>query len=301
MPRVITLCPSKSLPTYRAGFERLAEAFGTRPVDSITPLELAALRDRVRSETGCRLVDSARRRDRRLLSYDPDAHGRGAAENFVRAARFFFRVAVDVGARPSSPAARVFPPRRAPAPERPLTTAELADLYRVATTTGDDTELDHLLVLFLRHTAARREGSLNLTLDALDPERARITVSEKNGHTRWLPLDPSLIRTLDRFGRARGAERPFDAVFRYRTGAPLTRRRYNTLFDRLDRHTDWSEPLDVGAHWIRHTTLSDIAAVAGLRVAHAYAGHSTSSAASIYRYTDVEFDDLATAYRAVFG
>jgi site-specific recombinase XerD len=81
----------------------------------------------------------------------------------------------------------------------------------------------------------------------------------------------------------------------------LTRRRFNSLFDRIDRHTDFTEALDVSAHWIRHTTLADIAAVSDLRVAAAYAGHSTGSLGVIGRYTAVTFEDLQDAYRAVFG
>jgi site-specific recombinase XerC len=90
-------------------------------------------------------------------------------------------------------------------------------------------------------------------------------------------------------------------VFRYRDGTPLTRRRFNSLFDRLDRHCDWSEQLDVGAHWLRHTTLSDIAAVSGSRVAQEYAGHKPGRAHTIELYDHVEFDDLVAAYEQLFG
>ena len=81
----------------------------------------------------------------------------------------------------------------------------------------------------------------------------------------------------------------------------MTRRRFNSLFDRIDRHALFTEPLDVSAHWIRHTTLADIAAVSGLRVAAAYAGHAPESLGVIGRYTRVEFEDLVDAYEAVFG
>ena len=82
---------------------------------------------------------------------------------------------------------------------------------------------------------------------------------------------------------------------------PSTRRRFNTIFDRVDRNVGWTEPLDVGAHWIRHTTLADIAAVADVRVAAAYAGHSPDELGVIGRYTQVTFEDLCDAYEALFG
>ena len=77
----------------------------------------------------------------------------------------------------------------------------------------------------------------------------------------------------------------------------MTRRRFNSLFDRIDRHALFTEPLDVSAHWIRHTTLADVAAVSGLRVAAAYAGHAPESLGVIGRYTRVDFEDLGGRVR----
>lgn len=301
LPRVLELCPARSLPTYRAGFLRLDERFGDTAVAVITPLDIQALAEAVQESVGRRTVTQAERRDRRLRSFDPDAHGRGAAENFLRSARFFFRVAVNDGVVERSSAAAVPIPPRPPAPERPLTSAELSDVLRIASTTGNDPDLDRRLVLFLRHTAARREGCINLRMGHLDAPRRRVTLSEKFGHTRDLPLKATLLGDLLAFARSRGADTADAAVFRYADGHALTRRRFNTLFDRVDRFTDWAEPLDVGAHWLRHTTLSDIAAVAGVRVAESYAGHSTNGLPPIFRYTEVSFDDLVAAYEAVFG
>lgn len=301
LPRVETLCPRKSLPTYHIGFVRLVEAFGEREIRSVTPLDLVWLRDTVQHQVGEGAVAEARKRGRALRSYDPDAHGRGAAENLVRSMRFFFKVAVNDGLASASPAASVRPPRRPPPPERPLSPVELRDVLRVASVTGDDPALDRRLVLFIRHTACRREGCINLVRGALHSRMRKVTLSEKQGQTRDLPLAGWLLEDLDRFAATRGGWGLDDAVFRYADGHPLTRRRFNTLFDRLDKETDWAEPLDVGAHWLRHTTLSDIAAVSGIRVAEAYAGHSPDSAPTIFRYTFVDFDDLVRAYEAVFG
>lgn len=301
LPRVESLCPRKSLPTYRIGFLRLVDAFGDRQVGSVTTMDIAWLRDTVRRQVGEATVNDARQRGRALRSYDPDAFGRGAAENLVRSARFFFKVAMNDGLLADSPAARVMPPRRPTPPERPLTTAELEDVLRVASTTGDDPDLDRRLVLFIRHTACRREGCINLVRGGLHLHDGLVTVSEKHGQMRDLPLANWMLKDLDQFAARRSARNPADAVFRYRDGHPLTRRRFNTLFDRLDRETTWSEPLDVGPHWLRHTTLSDITAMSGVRVAEAYAGHAPESAPTIFRYTHVESDDLARAYEALFG
>jgi site-specific recombinase XerD len=300
-PRARELCPHKSLATYAAGFDRLVGRFGSTPLRSVRLIDLEQQRDAVRREVGEARVHRAEARGRELRSYDPDAHGHGAAENYVRAARFFFRAAVKDGLLDGSPAADLEAPPRPPAPERPLTEDELTDLRRIAGSTGKDPELDVLLLDFLRQTAARREGALNLRRAHLHHTQRAVTLSEKRGTVRMVPLSGDMLRRLDDFSRDRGGRRPQDHVLRYRDGAPLTRRRFNSLFDRLDRHCDWSEQLDVGAHWLRHTTLSDIAAVSGLRVAQAYAGHKPGRRTAIEIYTQVEFDDLVAAYERLFG
>src|SRR3954468_5566393 len=81
---------AKSRPTYATGIRLLGATLGTRPIDLVTLADLEALRDQLRHQVGAARVARARATGRRLPSYDPDAYGRGAAENFVRAARFFF-------------------------------------------------------------------------------------------------------------------------------------------------------------------------------------------------------------------
>lgn len=301
MPEVRSVVSSKSLPTYGTGLRLLETSLGDVPLSEVRAVDLRRLRDDVQRRAGQQRVDSARSRGRPLRAYDPDAHGQGAAENFVRAARFFFAYAVDAGHLAASPAEALTAPPRAAAPERPLTEDELAQIWRVVTTTGNDIELDRRILAFLRHTAARREGCLNLCLDHLDHRRRSVLLTEKNGRTRELPLQARILSDLETFARSRGASGAGDAVFRYGSGRPLTRRRFNSIFDRVDRHLGWTEPLDVAAHWIRHTTLSDIAAVAGVRVAAAYAGHADSSLGVIGRYTKVSWEDLCDAYEAAFG
>jgi site-specific recombinase XerD len=217
------------------------------------------------------------------------------------AATFFFRFAEEAGAVDGSRAASVAVPRRHPSLRRPLSPQELAEIWTVATTTGMDPELDERILTFLRHTACRRGGLLGLTVDALDPRRQIVRVTERYGDTRILRLHCLVVTDLLTFAASRGSARPTDPVFRYRNGDPLTRRRFSSLFDRVDRHTTFSEPLDVSARWIRHTTLADIAAVSDLRVAAAFAGHSPHELGVIGGYTTVSFDDLRQAYEAVFG
>lgn len=300
-PEVLRSVPPKSLPTYGKGLRLLVAELGDLDVAAVRLPHLEALRDTIRRTAGQQVVEKALRTGRPLRAYDPDAHGQGAAENYVRAARLFFRYAVSSGHLAASPALELRAPARLPAPERALTSEELGEIWTVATTTGRDPRLDGLLLTFLRHTAARREGVLNLAIDHLDLRRPSVTLTEKNGRTRELPLRSDLVESLASFARARAASKPGDRVFRALSGRPITRRHFNTLFDRIDRHVGWTRPLDVGAHWIRHTTLTDVAMVAGARVAAAYAGHADAAVGVIGLYTKVTFEDLLAAYEAVFG
>jgi site-specific recombinase XerD len=300
LPAVLAAIPRPSHRTYASGLRVLARRLGDRELGDVKLVDLRALRDAIERETGDRIVARATERGRHLRSYDPRAFGQGAAANFVMAVRFLFRYALDVEWVDSSPAEALETPMRHPALRRPLRPEELEEIWRVATTTGQDPELDTNLLTFLRHTAARRQGCINLRVGHVQPEREQVILTEKYGHTRVLPFDPTIGRQLLAFAASRGSSASADPVFRYRSGAPLTRRRFNSLFDRIDRHTAFTEALDVSAHWIRHTTLADIAAASDIRVAETYAGHSLTGLGVIGKYTAVTFEDLQDAYRAVF-
>lgn len=80
-------------------------------------------------------------------------------------------------------------PTRPPAPERPLTSRELEEFALVVCTTGNAPLLDGLLFEFHRRTAACREGALNLRICDLDARGGAVTLTEKFGRSRRLPLD----------------------------------------------------------------------------------------------------------------
>jgi site-specific recombinase XerD len=300
---VVAACPPKSLPTYKRHFKRLVGTYGHLPLKEVTTADLNKLRDTTIKEVGLAKVARAKATGRPLRSYVPSAHGQGAGENAVRAFRFYFKYALDarLGGLSGSPAATVKVPKRRKPPERPLEERELEEVALAWCCTGNDPELDTLMFEFHRKTACRRIGGLELRLGNLNERRGSVTVTEKNSDPRELPLDVGLIRRLQAFARSRGATLPSDHVFLQRSGRPITNRRYETIYDRIDEHTDWSRELDLGVHWIRHTTIDDVRKVAGLRVASAYAGHTEDSVGTVGIYTKVPFEDLVAAFEAIFG
>ena len=123
--------------------------------------------------------------------------------------------------------------------------------------TGDDPELDTLLVRLHTESACRTGGALALRPRDLNQDQCLIRLREKDTTTRWQPVSRTLMTALLDHAQDRGAiDNPDGLLLRYRNSNPITERRYNHLWDRLGRHLPWITTLNVSAHWIRHTTLT---------------------------------------------
>ena len=82
--------------------------------------------------------------------------GRSAQEHLVAALRCLYQRAVDDGliTQADNPARKVAKPRRLPTTRRALPDTRLAEINEVAATTGDDPELDTLILRLHTETAA---------------------------------------------------------------------------------------------------------------------------------------------------
>ena len=276
-------CPPASLRTYQTTFRRLDAAFGVLRLDAVRTADLEQL------AAGIRRAAQARGHE----------DGSGAVRGFIHGSRFFYRTAMRHGHLVANPAMELtMPPRRRNA-RRALTEAELADVWTVVGGTGHDPVLDLLLLDLHRETAARRGGAIGLRLRDIDPVRGSFLVREKGGHQREVPASGDLLRRVLSLAHARGARAPDDPALRFRDGSPVSRRRYNSIFDRVQRRLPWAANLGVSIHWLRHTTLTDVSNAAGPRIAAAYAGHLDRSVTDIY--TTPSFEDLRAAHTLIFG
>jgi hypothetical protein len=130
-----------------------------------------------------------------------------------------------------------------------------AEINHAAATTGDDPELDTLLLRLHTETACRRGGALALRPQDLDPEQCLILLREKGETVRWQPVSPTLVTAL--LGHAAERLAPADGqLLRYRNSRRITYRRYDHLWDRLGRYLPWVRAQQISMHWIRHTTLT---------------------------------------------
>jgi integrase/recombinase XerC len=247
---------------------RLAMArFGDRRLGEITVEDCAAV-----------VADAEQRAQASRASSD----GRSSRENCVAALRALFTRAQLAGLTGINPAAAIPKPRRRPSRRRPLDHPEIEELVDAIRTTSTDPDLDLLLVRFHLESGARREGALNLRVRDLDDRRATAWLREKFGAEREQPISPSLLRLVIRHADARGAVSPDDAVFRTRHGEPVTRRRYNTIFDWARPCLSWADRTPVSAHVLRYTAINAIGRLAGYAVAQAFAGHAPPSVTGLY-------------------
>jgi len=235
---------------YGSYWNRVVEQWGTRRLDEPTPSEIKQLVAYVRANV-------VPRRNAR--------GGRSAAENLIAAPRCLYRHAEDDGLidEKGNPARKVDKPRRLPSTRRAVADTRLAEINQVAATTGDDPELDALILRLHTETACRRGGALALRPADLDPEQCLVLLREKGETIRWQPVSPTLMAALVQHAEERHAP-PDGRLLRYRDGRPVTYRRYDGLWVRIGRHLPWVRTQQISTHWIRHLDLGR----AQLRVRH---------------------------------
>ncbi|MGY3520846.1 tyrosine-type recombinase/integrase [Micromonospora sp. PTRAS2] len=230
--------------------------------------------------------------------------GRSAAEHLISALRCLYSHAVADGliAERDDPAKRVPKPRRLASTRRALNERQLAMINNIAGTTGNDPNLDTLLLRLHLETACRRGGALALHRTDLDTDQCLLQLHEKGGTVRWQPVSPTLAGCLLQHIEERGAGEANAQLLRYRTGAPITSRRYDHLWQRLGRHLPWVGAQQVSTHWLRHTTLTWVERNFGYGIARAYAGHNgRSDAGTTSTYVRADVYEVARALSALTG
>ena len=272
---------------YGPYWNRALGWWAQRRLDSISASEIAILVEHTRTHT-------VTRRNAR--------GGHTAAEHQIAALRCIYRHAVADGilTAADNPALKVSKPRRLPSPRHALTAAHIEQVTTVAASTGDDPSLDALLLRFHIETASRREGALALRPADLDREQSLVLLREKGDTVRWQPVSPTLMTHLYAHAQQRGDHN--DSLFRYRTGKPIGKRRYDYIWRRLGQHLPWVATHQVTTHWLRHTTLTWVERNFGYAVARAYAGHNGSAdAGSTKTYVRASVHEVATALSALTG
>ncbi|MET7398093.1 site-specific integrase [Dactylosporangium sp. NPDC005572] len=287
VPVVAAAVSDGSRRAYGSYWKRVLEHWADRRLDEVKPSDIERLVEHVKAHVVVR--SNAR-------------GGRSAAENLVTALRCLYRRAVADGylAEAENPASKVAKPQRLPSTRRAVPDTRLAEINRVAASTGDDPVLDSLLLRLHTETACRRGGALALRPVDLDEQQCLIMLREKGDTVRWQPVSPTLMRHLrqhteDRHAPANGQ------LLRYRDGQPITHRRYDHLWERIGRHLPWVAKQEISTHWLRYTTVTWVERNFGYAVARAYAGHAEGGGAvgTTATYVRASLQEVAAALAAL--
>jgi integrase len=288
LSQVQNAVPAGTRRAYGTYWQRIVDVWGDRRIDEPTPLEIRQLAEEMKAHVVVRKNSRG---------------GRSAAEHLIAALRCMYRHAVadQLIAEADNPATRVAKPRRLASTRRALPSDRLAEINDVAAVTGNDPELDLLILRLHTETACRRGGALAICPEDLDVEQCLVRLHEKGETVRWQPVSPTLMRHLLLHAEERGAASG-DRLFRYRTGQPITARRYDYLWTRLGKHLPWVARQGVTTHWLRHTTLTWVERNFGYGVAREYAGHTgKSDAGTTTTYVRADLHEVATALAAMTG
>lgn len=285
---------------------RAWKGLGQMWVDEVLPSHLTKALMMVSARAACRAEGRAQvRRDAERVVRDTD--GTGARFSAVGAWRRLFRDAIaDRHLAPGmNPAMDLTKPKRKRggsrfALEEPL----FGEAVRLISTTGDDPELDAMIVTFIDVTGARQEGVLNLTVGGLDRSECTVLLIEKFGTRVHQPVPDWFMAQLVRFAESRGATGPADKVFRKRLASgkvkAITPRRFNYIFcDRLQASLTWADKLQVTAHTLRHHSITRVERHSGRAVARAFARHAPEGVTDIY--TEASREEVAQAVVELHG
>lgn len=283
---VVGAVPPATRRVYGPYWRRVVDEWGDRRIDEVTPLEIKQLAERVKT-------DVVVRRNSR--------GGRSAAEHLISALRCMYRHAVSDGliSESNNPAVRVSKPCRLASTRRALPDAGLAEILDVAGRSGNDPDLDLLVLRLHVETACRRGGALALRPVDLDRDQCLVRLREKGDTVRWQPISPTLMNSLVDHHRER-VKQDVEGLLLYRDGRPITTRRYDHLWKRIGALLPWVAAQQVSTHWLRHTTLTWVERNFGYAVARAYAGHNgRSDAGTTSTYVRADVHEVATALSAL--
>jgi integrase len=219
---------------YGSYWNKVLEQWGQRRLDEPTASDVQRLVEHVKTQV------VVRRNGR---------GGRSAAEHLIAGLRCVYRQAVadKLIAAGDNVALLVAKPRRLSSTRQAIPDTGLAEINRVAAGTGNDPVLDTLLLRLHTETGCRRGGGLALRPIDLDPPQCQIFLREKGGTVRWQPISPTLMTYLLEHARQRGAPRE-GQLLRYRSGRPITYRRYDHLWKRIGEHLPWVAAQQISTH-----------------------------------------------------
>jgi integrase len=249
-------------------------------------------------------------RARRGLAVKPTT-GQGAREMCVQAMNTLFTRMVEDGLIDRSPANGLKKGTRSASRRRALTDSELAQVFDVVSSGGDDAVLDLAMTWAEFELGARRGGILSLNVGQLDPVTQFIHLLEKGNRLDAQPCSLQLIEFLLAFAKSRGGDvcvlgspryDPNAPVFYYKDSTPetphrVTGRRFDTLHRRVQSALPWANSMSYSGHALRHTIATMVERQAGFETARKMLRHARVRTTDTY--TEASTADVARAIAAI--
>ena len=249
-------------------------------------------------------------RARRGLSVKPTT-GQGAREMCVQAMSTLFTRMVEDGLIDRSPAHGLKKGTRSASRRRALTDSELAQVFDVVASGGDDPVLDLAITWAEFELGARRGGILTLSVGRLDPVTQLIHLLEKGNRLDAQPCSLQLIEFLLALAAARGGDAcvpgsphydPNAPVFYFKDSTPerqhpVTGRRFDTLHRRIQSALPWANSMSYSGHALRHTIATMVERQAGFETARKMLRHARVRTTDTY--TEASTADVARAISAI--
>lgn len=277
----------------------------TRWADEVLPSELESILEliRKRQRAGADRRATNREAAGRVIR---NTRGDAAAYNAVGAWRAMFEIAIRDRhlAEGMNPAAKVKKPKRTDGRRMALEDKHFEQMVRLIGATGDDPQLDAMVLKFIDIAGARREGLLNLSVDSIDREECTVRLDEKGGVVVDQPVPDWFVEELLAFAASRGSVSRGQKVFMKRCPGgktePMGRRRFDTIFaDHLQASFEWADRMQVTAHTLRHHAITRVERRYGHAVAAAFARHMPSGVTDLYALASQA--EVAFAVVSMFG
>jgi site-specific recombinase XerD len=313
------------------GLRDLNDDFRDLPLKQATRRRVSTAEDRVRQlaieAAQSRLEQAQRepdpvRRASRVQRAEVSLSRRGASRwhDYLAAVAWLSRFARDVGVLaaelPDRPTRALHAILEESEERRALEEHEIHLIWDAAAA-GSDPELALLVLDFVRETAARRQAVIDLTLDDIRWDDSYVVLHTKYRRRVPIPVSRDLLERIAVRNAALGWDgqyrtptgewvaNPSRAAFKRENGTAITARYFDKLFDRVERAVGGKLGDRVTAHWLRHTTLTQVDRIAGRDVAAGWAGHRAGGTGAeagnaTAHYTRFSIDELKALHARMF-
>lgn len=300
--------PGVGLETSKTGLRRLYRYHGTKTMCQLNVFTLKNDECKVREETAAKVEQQAenlssevnewrRIRKEQEVEKRRRAEGEGAWSNYRDAVSTLFKF-VGGFADVKTPTTAVRSRTRPSNQRRALTEAEMLALWNAASL-EDDAELSLLYLDCIRETAARVHSVEQLNLEDINWATGIAIFRTKNRRIHEACLSVDLMNRIRERAVRQGwnEEIPdgYDPRSFNNTGTPafrtrglkrVTKKWRETFFNRIDERTRRSDQPKFTAHWLRHTTITQVERIVGKDAAQRWAGHKVGPRTSAADQTE---------------